>query len=148
MKEITDILFLETGEGGDLSLQNNDIVTTDSIINSIYIALFGGNIEQNTTNDIEVGVERSDWFGNALGLDYNSNFERTLLEVALNSAGISKLENAAKEDLKYLNDIVEYTVNITIDSIDRMTLIVSLQNVKVKYIFDQLKKEITQEIEI
>lgn len=146
MNEIQDILIYETGDGGDLSLQNDDIVSTESIINSIYLALFGGNVEQNTTTDIAVGEVRNDWWGNALGLDFNSNFERTLDEVALNSFGVSKLEDAAKKDLQFLNDYTTFEVSIIIDTVDKMTLTVSLLTAKVKFIFDRIKNEIIQEI--
>lgn len=154
-KVITDILIYESGDGGEFQLVNGDLNTVQSITNCVYLALFGGNIEQDTSNSIEDNEQRSDWWGNLLLSDipYNSEFERTLLNVSLNSSGISKLENAAKNDLKFLKDYANISVNISIDDIDKMSLVVSLQEPdnterKIKFIWDQLTNEVIQEITI
>jgi hypothetical protein len=40
---MTDILIFETGNGGDMMLRNNDIVTVEGYENQPYLAMFGGN---------------------------------------------------------------------------------------------------------
>lgn len=98
------------GNGGDIQLLGNDLAIVYGNENQTYLALFGGNVEENTAS-VQPGKERFDWWGNTLlfgnqqARQYNSNFERTLNQVPLNSEGRVKLENAAKDDLKYLSAI-------------------------------------------
>lgn len=155
MKQITDILIYESGDGGEFQLVNGDLNTVQSITNCVYLALFGGNVEQSTSNDIEDNEQRFDWWGNVLisDIQFNSEFERTLLEVSLNSSGIGKLENAAMNDLAFLKTYANVSVNISIDDIDKMSLVVSLQEPdnterKIKFIWDQLTNEIIEEMTI
>ena len=104
MAGIVDIMIFENGSGGDLNLKNDDIETISGLMNQVYLALFGGNLEQNTSDDLSELEERNDWWGNSLlkkENQFNSNFERTLRTIPLNSSGLIKIENAAKEDLKY-----------------------------------------------
>jgi phage gp46-like protein len=109
------------GNGGDLQQIGNDLAVVYSVENQVYLALFGGNVEGNT--DTKIG---SGWWGNKLffGNDtakqFNSNTERILNTVALSSAGRIKIENAVKDDLKYLN--ANITVIVTIPSINTVRI--------------------------
>lgn len=146
-----DISIYESGDGGEFILSNNDLQVVDSFTNTVYLALFGGNIEQNTNTSISEEEERSDWWGNELlELDYNSNFERALYSVALNSAGIKALEEAAKKDLSILSEYGEVSVSISSEIEDRMELMIifterNSKEKKIKFIFDKLKNEVIQE---
>jgi len=152
----SDITIYETGTGGDLYLKNNDINLTTGLTNQIYIALFGGNKEENTSENLNVKDNRQDFWGNAyLDSEYqfNSNFERALSTVALTSGGISKLEDAAKSDLKYLRNYADITVVGSIPEIAKFVLDITIkepdnQSTKVKFIWDGQKVEIIEEITI
>lgn len=154
MSEIIDIAIHESGTGGDLNLKNNDIETIQGITNQVYLALFGGNIEQSTTLDLDNMTERKDWWGNAyLKTDnqFNSEFERTINNVALTSAGISTLEDAARSDLEYLQQYADITVTGSIIGVGRFLLDVELQqpdsdSIKIQFIWDGTKKELIQNI--
>lgn len=89
---MNDILIYESGNGGELQLISNDLATVDSLTNQVYLALFGGG--------------DANWFGNAddININQNSTFEAVLKTVALNSAGLQILENAARADLSYLDN--------------------------------------------
>ena len=149
-----DIGIYENGSGGDLNLKNDDIETISGLTNQVYLALFGGNIEENTSNDLVELEQRSDWWANSLlkaENQFNSNFERALRENPLNSGGLIALENAAKEDLKYLKEFGDIEINSEITGINKMVLFVNIiepnnQSTKLKFIWDGTKQEIITEI--
>lgn len=112
------------GNGGDIKFQGNDIAVVFGNENQIYLALFGGNVEQSTP--ARPTVEPTfDYWGNDLfypgdpSRQFNSQTERVLNATALNSAGRIKIENAVKNDLQYLKDLgAEVTVSVTIPSVN------------------------------
>lgn len=149
-KVIQDILIYESGDGGEFALINEDIATVSSITNTIYLALFGGNVEQSTDNTIQEGDIRNDWWGNNLDNMFNSTFEKTLSEVSLNSAGLKSLEEAAINDLLFLKDYAEVSVYVSIATTDSLSILIiyqepDQQEKKIKFIWNQLKNEIIQE---
>jgi len=154
--DIIDIMIYESGSGGDLRIENDDIISISGLTNQVYLALFGGNIEQSTSDDLSELDQRLDWFGNELldeEFQFNSLFEKRLTEVALNSAGISLLEDAALEDLKYLKKYANIEVEGSIVGINKFQLEVDLQepdqqSTKVKFIWDGTKQELIETITI
>ncbi len=86
-----DIMIFENGSGGDFSLKNGDLETIEGWTNQPYLALFGGDIEGNTTGEEIEGEERFDWWGNSYLLNepeaqMNSDFERALNLIEVSSA--------------------------------------------------------------
>ena len=150
--EIADISIYESGNGGDLALRANDIDIVRGFANQFYLALFGGNIEENTSERLTGQDQRNDWWGNNLIQEkFNSNFERELMNNPLNSGGIANLENSAKEDLKFMKAFGEVTVNASLIGIGKLQLEISLKEpssrtTKVKYLWDGARKEIIQQI--
>ena len=109
---ITDIKIYESGDGGDLQLKASDLETISGFSNQAYLALFGGVADN--------------WWGNEL-IDnesgkYISTFQRELRRVALNSNGITRLENAAKKDLEYLQEYADMTVEGSVTGVRRFEL--------------------------
>ena len=89
-----DLAIIDTINGGDLIFKSNDIKLINSTLNQAYLALFGGS---------------DDFWGNDYlyeGNKITNYFQKELKNVVLNSTGILRLENAAKKDLKYLDDEV------------------------------------------
>src|SRR5689334_724191 len=97
-----DLYLGETGGGGDFTLLGNDLAVDDSIGTAVYLSMFGGNVEADTTNRIQ-GVQYFDYWGNVFIddpiLQFNSLTERTLNKTPLTSAGRVIIENAIKKDL-------------------------------------------------
>jgi phage gp46-like protein len=131
-----DLMFIETGDGGDFDYDENGYLTPiNGLQNQVYLALFGGNDE---------------WWGNVLMKPENqflSTFENTLKEVALNSSGVSKLEEAALNDLKYLKKYAEISVVGSIIGHNRFQLEVFLQEPnqqeeKITFIWDGTKQDL------
>lgn len=116
---MVDILIYECGSGGELFLIKNDLQSIECCDNQVYLALWGGNLEANTIQDSEDLVIREDWWGNQLmelKNQFNSETERTLDRIVLNSQGIFDVENAVKKDLKFLEKY--YNIDISVRMIN------------------------------
>jgi len=126
-----DIALYETYNGGDISIQDNDIYNSSSLWLQIYLALFGGNYEAVTDDNVAGNSERYDYWGNSLLNDsdewMNSITERTLNEVSLNSAGRLTIQRAVETDLNYLTKIGNITVNVSILDIDKVEIYITIQ---------------------
>ena len=127
----TDIHLFETGSGGDFAIVNNDLLMGESLYQQIYLALFGGNIQASTKPSYLASEERFDYWGNSLiwkdakAKQFNSETERTLRNVALNSSGRLSILQAANNDLDYLKGVVDFTVEVGIESVSRISVTVS-----------------------
>jgi len=124
---MSDLKLIETFDGGDLVLNGNDLQVIDGFQNMIYLALFGGNVEQSTKQYNE-NEERFDFWANSLlmldspDIQYNSETERTLNEVSLNSRGRLLIEQSVKKDLEFMQDFGNIEVNVSIVQNDRVKI--------------------------
>ena len=124
---MSDLKLIETFDGGDLVLNGNDLQVIDGFQNMIYLALFGGNIEQ-STKEFDEDEERFDYWANDLlmldssDIQYNSETERTLNEVTLNSRGRLLIEQSVKKDLEFMQDFGNIEVNVSIVQNDRVKI--------------------------
>jgi len=149
-----DILLYESGSGGEMSIASNDLVLGENLYQQVYLALFGGNVEANTKPDILLNEERFDWWGNALFFkdkptrQFNSNTERTLLEVVLNSSGRLRIIQAVNDDLVYLSDLLNSSVDVEFFNTNKIRIIVMFspktnQEDKVlQLVYDNAKNEL------
>lgn len=149
-----DIGIFESGDGGELSIISDDLLLSESILQQVYLALFGGNIEANTIgNEIE-SQERFDYWANGLlwtqnpNKQFNSNTERALKELVLNSSGRIKVINAVESDLEYLKLIVNFEVSVSIISNNAVKISVmllrknNLENKILVLVYDNAKNEL------
>lgn len=109
-----DLFVTELAAYGDLQMKGNDVAIAYGYESLPFLALFGGEVS---------------WWGNALLPNGDEKFasttEKTMREVALNSAGRLKIEQAIKSDLKFLKRNipgVEITVNTFLVSDDRLDI--------------------------
>jgi phage gp46-like protein len=150
----TDIHLFETGSGGDFAIVNNDLLMVESLYQQIYLALFGGNIEASTKPSYLESEERFDYWGNSLiwnevkTKQFNSETERTIQNVVLNSSGRLAILQAANNDLSYLQAVITFTVEVEIESVDRVRIIVTFtgktnqQDKVLQLVYDNAKTEI------
>jgi len=144
-----DVLIYEEGSGGEFTLVNDDLSLTNGLANQVYLALFGGNLEQSTSLALDELDTRSDWWGNVLlseETQFNSSFERALSEVTINSAGRAKLEAAAAQDLDYLKEYADISLNSEVAGVNKLELYVTLQepgkeSIKIKLLWDGTRNE-------
>lgn len=146
---MTDLTIRESLNGGDLVIESNDLQLTDELTNQVYLALFGGNVEQSTDEvNLDIANERFDFWGNELfhqdepDFQFNSEFERTLNRVALNTQGLQELEQVAEQDLSFLNEFGTVTVSISVISHNRIRIDVKI-DLKERYKRLITKAEVT-----
>lgn len=149
-----DILLFETGNGGDLLVLNNDLSLVETLFQQVYLRLFGGNVEANTTgNEIE-GQQREDWWANSLFFNnkkdkqFNSNTERVLDNVTLNTSGRIDIARAVETDLEGLKNIADISINVVILSHIKLKIEIRLQKPGgiedkiLQFIWDNARKEV------
>ena len=149
-----DINIYESGSGGDMSILNGDLRTTESLYQTIYLALFGGNVAASTLGNEVAGEERKDWWGNSLLFEnsnekqFNSLTEKALIDNAINSSGRLKIKSAVEADLTFLKKIASIEINVLILSVDKIEINISLSSLKnqadnsLRFIWDNAKREI------
>lgn len=159
MNSTKDILLYECGSGGEFLIENNDLAMSESLYQTIYISLFGGNTKASTTGDERKNEERFDFWANSLifatkpNKQMNSRTEFVLSNITLNSSGRLKLKSAVEEDLSFLKNIAVFSVNIVILNIDDISIEIFLKENQskdpfVKFIWNNSKKEIINNITI
>lgn len=143
-----DLLFIETGNGGDCQLVNQRFAEAMSFENMPYFAMFGGNPGEETTNTRLEDEQKFDWWGNtsllneSKGAQFNSKTEFALNNEPLNSNGRKRIEEAVKSDLKFMQDFAEITVNVAILDFEKVQINIELiqpnniQERKFIYIWD------------
>ena len=120
-----DINLFEGGSGGEMRILNSDLLLTETIYQTIYLALYGGNVEQSTTSEETDLEENFDYWGNQLFYSnnpdkwFNSQTERVLSSVPLNGEGRKLIEDAVNADLQFLNNVVNFEVEVSISSNNR-----------------------------
>ena len=155
-----DILIYESGDGGEFSIQSGDLAINETLYNQVYLALFGGNIEADTKREYLPTEERNDYWGNALIFanepekQFNSTTERTINNTALNSAGRLTIIRAIETDLQYLSDLLTFTVDAEILSVNTIRIIIkfeplgSQQSRVLQLVYNNAKNELITELTI
>ena len=116
--QTSDIGLFSYGNGGDMAIIGDDLNTSETLYQVIYISLFGGNVSASTIGDELLTDERFDYWANELlfsenvDKQFNSDTERTLNNVVLNSEGRIKIIQAVEKDLVFLKNIVNFEVNV------------------------------------
>lgn len=145
---MTDILIYESGNGGEISLKNGDIETTDGLLNMPYLSHFGGNIEASTEGNEEAGEERFDYWGNTF-LDsksqMNSDLERELNNVSISSKGRAVLEETAKKDIEFLAGLGEIESVVSIVGSNKISITDKINKNTVAVIWDSTNDELIEE---
>jgi phage gp46-like protein len=149
-----DVLLFENGDGGEFLILNNDLQLVEALFQQVYLRLFGGNLAANTTGSETSNQQRFDWWGNSLLFanrkekQFNSNTERVLDSVTLNTSGRIDIERAVRADLEGLNQFANLAVAVFIESSTRVRIEVRLQQPDsiedklLQFIWDQAKNEI------
>ena len=127
-----DVKVIETGNGGDLTKNGNDLAMVFSFENMVYLAMFGGNKEAVTLQKRISNEQAFDYWANSLlfsedtGLQFNSITEKTLETTALTSVGRLTIEDAVKADLEFMAAFAEVSVSSQIVSSDRIDISVKV----------------------
>lgn len=150
-----NITIYEDGNGGQLYNKNNDLATTQSLNTLVYLALFSGNIEESTVRDNIIGELNNDWWGNdrnSLSSTWiNSETERILRGIELNSSSLYEIEQAVKQDTKKLQEYGTVNIDIEIIGINKVKISVNIEqpgrkNPRLELIWDNTRNEIIEYI--
>lgn len=151
-----DLEIVETNNGGDLVKNPKDLSVINGFQNMPYLALFGGNKDASTPLTRVKNEQAFDWWANSLlftndtSVQMNSETERALDNVALNSFGRGLIEKAVKKDLEFMKPFANVSVTVSIIGIDRILIgikIIRLDNLEQRafvYIWDATNKELTE----
>ena len=149
-----DILLYETGSGGDFAILSNDLVLGDVLYQQFYLALFGGNLKASTKQTYLSNEERFDYWGNSLvwptnkNRQFNSETERILDNIVLNSSGRLKVIQAVKNDLAYLSNVINFEVEVNLLSQNKLSITITFsgktnqQDKALQFVFDSSKNEL------
>lgn len=144
----------ESGSGGELTILNGDLNMSETLYQTIYLSLFGGNVDKSTIGNEIPNQERLDYWANDLifkenkSKQFNSTTERVLNEVTLNSLGRLKIKSAVEEDLSFIKTIVSFNVNIVILGIGKVSIEIQLNSIgnqsnkQFQFIWDNARSEI------
>lgn len=150
----TDILLYETGSGGDFAIVNNDLLMGESLYQQIMLALFGGNIEASTKQFYLETEDRFDYWGNNLiwkdvkTKQFNSETERTIRSIALNSSGRLTLIQAVEQDLSYMKAVADISVDVEILGVSKTRIVINFtektnqQDKLLQLVYDNAKGEV------
>lgn len=154
MASTKDILLYLIGDGGEITVDGDDIGLIEVLYNQVLLALFGGNVEASTLGNELPGQIREDWWGNSLlfpndpGSQFNSLTEKALNEEVLNSIGRTNIGRAVDTDLVYLKTIANISTNVVILSTNKVQIAVTLsqpgnlQDKTFVFIWDNAKNEL------
>jgi hypothetical protein len=122
-----DLSIFETGNGGDIIKTSNNLETTEALFNQIYLAWFGGNL-----NDDFWLIES----------ESNGNLETLLNNVALTPQGLKDIQVQAKNDLLFLED--EVNISIAVEGLDRLKIIAEINQKTFTFVWDATKSELIE----
>jgi hypothetical protein len=154
MFDTKDILVYENGNGGEISVLNNDIELAEQLYQQAYLCLFGGNVLASTRGDEIAGELRNDWWGNSLFFSdvavkqFNSETEKALSENALNSTGRLNILRAVENDLSALKSVADVAVSVQLTAVNEVIINIKLtqpqnqQGASLQLIWDNAKKEL------
>lgn len=149
-----DINLHESGNGGEMAIVSNDLLMGESLFQQVYLALFGGNVEAITRGDELITEERFDYWANSLFFSetptkqFNSITERTINSVALNGQGRLSIINAVNEDLSYLTELLNYSIDVEILAVNKIRIIINFtpksnqENRVLQLVYDNAKNEL------
>ena len=145
---IRDVKMYETGNGGDIMILGNDLESCFSFKNMPYLGMFGGNVEQITSQVGQNDEQRFDWWGNAFQSEnsqFNSITENRLITTPLTSEGRTFIENSVKFDLQFMGafSVISVTVRIISDDWLNISILVqeptNTQGLEFQFIWDAAK---------
>lgn len=149
-----DLELQESGNGGDLVKKPKDISVIYGFQNMVYLALFGGNVEASTPVTRLENEQAFDYWGNNLffkddpSVQFNSETERVLNQVALNSSGRITIEESVKRDLQFMTEFAKLEIIVSIISVDKVQILINvikpnnLESVEFIYIWDSTIREL------
>jgi phage gp46-like protein len=130
---MADLALIETGNGGDLRMRGADLAGVEGVENMPYLSMFSG----------------EGWWGNAMlppDAQFSSQTERVMGEVALNSAGRVRIEQAIRADLASIEKALPGTkveVSTALSAADRLEISIRIAGEQFYYLWNPIEGTLT-----
>lgn len=138
-----NLSIIESGSGGRYSLKNGLPFIQEGLATEIYIALFGGMVEEFTASQTD---KHNGWYGNREGKEQlwvQSETEGILDGMVINTNNIFRLEQAVLSDMKKLSRFGEAKAAVRATGKDKVSINVEIQSTVYSYEWNETIKEIT-----
>lgn len=153
---ILDIKLNETGDGGDIVLNGNDIEVIHGFQNMPYIGMFGGQLKEATTNK-RVQLQVFDYWGNKLFEPsnkkawFNARLENLLDNIELTSRTIPVIQNQIYSDLDFMTEFSNLEVTVKMVGLDKLLILIEIahpdlsQKKEFRYIWNAIESELEED---
>lgn len=140
MTQQGDVKLIQTVDGGEISIVNGVTEMSGGLETSVYLALFGGNEDDDGSNDNVFS-----WWGNkgkVLAEQYHSKTQYLLQSLPATSSNLLLLEDAVLLDLAYLTDLniassVEVTISIPTVNAVNIKIIIEAEGIETEFNFTE-----------
>jgi phage gp46-like protein len=123
---------VNTGDGGDFVFSDNDLQIDKGMDTAIYMQLFGDN--------------GNGWWGNGLfdnDITVSSETQKTLTSSTTDNSGFASIKIAVENDLKALEELGSFVVDVTSDGYNRIIITINVVNSgKIQYIWDATENQL------
>ena len=124
-----DVYLVNTGDGGNICLVNNDVELRPGLETMAYLSMFGGNYEDSGGSD-----KTKQYWGNFNETDpsymLRGETEYLLRSIPPIPANLRRIEDAATRDLKALVDIgaaTGYTVSASMPALNTVKIMIMFE---------------------
>lgn len=128
---MTDVLLFQTNDNGEIEIEGGQVTMTDSLETAVYLSLFGGNIEDDGSQDNPLT-----WWGNLVENEpanrYRSETQYLLGTVPAVSANLKRIEDAATRDLQWL-EAGTLEVSASLTGLNRVKIDVTIDDTPFSY---------------
>jgi len=132
-----DIVLFQSVNDGEIEVINGLITMNGGLQTTVYLSLFGGN--QYGKQEPESNNYK-EWWGNIGEVEENQYISKTqnfIEGMPLITSNLNALEEAAKEDLKWLIDkkiATKIIVNVSIPNLNMVKLEIEINNEKFEFL--------------
>ena len=123
-----DVDLFNESDGGNILVENGLFEMTGGLGGSVYLSLFGGNADDNGTQDSD-----NEWWGNIDETEpdrkYRSETQFLLKSIPASSANLRRVHDAAGRDLQWLIDskvASKIEVEVTIPALNEILIVVNI----------------------
>jgi phage gp46-like protein len=99
---VTDVALSQTNDGGEISVVNGELGTSDGLFNAVYLSLFGGNERDGGLQS----TQHLEWWGNKTettpARKIRSATQHALRSLPAIPANLRRVEAAAESDLEWM----------------------------------------------
>lgn len=130
MNQEGDVLLFQTVDNGEINIENGIIEMSGGLQTAAYISLFGGN-EDDDGNEKSLLQYWANFNENEPEKKYRSETQFLLRSIPTTSSNLLRIEQAAKRDLLWLSE--EVTVTATIPGLNKIKLVIELENDRIEF---------------